>query len=287
MIRAVAMAKVNFGLRVRARRQDGFHPIRGIFQSVDLADDLSLDTADADVIASSSGGPVIDETDNLAFRAVAAVRDIAESTQPFSLQLDKTIPVGSGLGGGSADAAAALAMAAQLYQVEAAELHRLAPQLGSDVPFCLIGGTAQVAGRGDEVQQIDPLDGFSLTVVVPPFEVATARVFAKWDELSHPTGLRLAGSELPPPLRAEEELVNDLFPATVALHPEIEDWRAELEARWGRRPMLSGSGPAFFGFFVDADEARGAAAAAPVGSRMAVACELSPVGWSLSDSENT
>jgi len=283
MIGAEAFAKVNLGLRVGSRSDDGFHPIEGVFQSVRIADRLVLAAAEQDTVTSPSGSPVIDGMDNLAFRAAAAVRKRVASRQPLAITLEKSIPAAAGLGGGSADAAAGLALAGRFFGVDDTLLVGLAAELGSDVPFCLRGGTARVTGRGDLVEPLDPLSGFSLAIAVPPVEIATPAAFRKWDELGEPAGLRMSLSMLPPALRSQGDLYNDLYPASVALAPELDDWRGELERAWGRPVMLSGSGPSLYGFFVDCDEANGAAAAAPIGTRFAEACELVPRGWRFTE----
>lgn len=285
MIGGIAYAKVNLGLRVGSPREDGFHPVDGIFQSVDITDKLTLSAAATDEIAGSMGGPVPDGIDNLAFQAASAVRSAADSSQPIGMTLDKTIPTAAGLGGGSADAAVGLALAGRYFGVGLDTLRGLAPLLGSDVPFCLRGGTARVGGRGDEIEMLDPLAEFALAIVVPPFEVATPAVFAQWDEMGGPEGSRIGANELPPALRTEEGIVNDLYPAAVALAPEIDHWRLDLEQSWGRRVMLSGSGPSLYAFFLDHDEAADAMSVVPRGARFAEACELSPVGWRIKSAE--
>lgn len=285
MISGLAYAKVNFGLRVGAIRQDGFHSLSGIFQSIDLADEIGLVAADEDSIATSGGGPVPDGMDNLALRAAAAVRGHAGSTEPIRVVLDKTIPTAAGLGGGSADAAAALAMAGRHFGVGMVALREIAAELGSDVPFCLRGGSAQVRGRGEVMEPIDELDGFALAVVVPPFELSTRAVFARWDEMAGPEGLRMNVAGLPPSLRFAETLINDLYPAAVAIEPALDDWRKELERSWGRPVMLSGSGPSLYGFFLDHDEANDALSAIPKGARAAEAAGLSTVGWTMTGND--
>lgn len=198
-----------------------------------------------------------------------------------SHSLDKTIPIAAGLAGGSADAAAALAMAGEYFGVDTETLHKLAPQLGSDVPFCLTGGTARVSGHGEKVESLDPLTGFALAIVVPPVEISTPAAFRQWDKMGEPAGLRVSRNELPPVLRAEGDLVNDLYPAAAVLAPHLDDWRAELESKWGRSVMLSGSGPSLYAFFVDHDEATDAIGSIPEGSRFAEPCGLTEVGWTI------
>jgi 4-diphosphocytidyl-2-C-methyl-D-erythritol kinase len=285
MITAEAFAKINFGLRVGSRREDGYHPVSGIFQSVAIRDRLTLTAAEEDAMVGESGRPVADGLDNLAFRAAAAVRRSAGASDPMAMTLAKEIPVAAGLGGGSADAAAGLALAGRHFGVELGVLHQIAPRLGSDVPFCLVGGTARVGGRGETVTPLSGLTGFALAVVVPPTELSTPAAFRMWDQLGEPAGLRLKQSALPPMLRGEGELQNDLYPAAVALAPELGDWRTDLEERWGRPVMLSGSGPSLFGFFLDLDEAVGAVTSVPAGSRFAEGCGPVPVGWRITDGE--
>lgn len=281
MIGGTAYAKLNLGLRVGGARADGFHPVDGIFQSIDLSDSLTLDSAGVDSILTSAGKPVPEDLDNLAFRAVAAVREHAGATRPLAMTLDKNIPTAAGLGGGSADAAAALGMAGTYFSTERAALDLIAPQLGSDVPFCFRGGTARVGGRGEIVSPIEDLEGFAVGLVVPPFEIATPDVFAAWDQLDDPPGLLIGAGDLPPALRGEGGLTNDLYPAAVAVAPDIDEWRREMETQWSRPVMLSGSGPALFAFFLDREEAADALGLVPVGARLAEAADLHPVGWAL------
>ncbi|MCP4968561.1 MAG: 4-(cytidine 5'-diphospho)-2-C-methyl-D-erythritol kinase [bacterium] len=285
MIAGNAYAKVNLGLRVGSLGEDGFHQLAGIFQSVDIADSLEIEAAETDSIRTCSGAPVVDGLDNLAFKAVAAVRSRAGSAQPIAITLDKSIPTAAGLGGGSADAAAALAFAGRYFGVDQATLRELAPTLGSDVPFCLVGGSARVGGRGDRIERLDPLMGFALAIVVPPVEVSTPVVFGEWDQLGGPRGLAMAEKDLPPALRGDGDLVNDLYPATVAVASIVDEWRTELEGGWGRPVMMSGSGPSLYAFFLDRDEAASAVVSVPVGSRFAEACDPASVGWTITSSQ--
>jgi 4-diphosphocytidyl-2-C-methyl-D-erythritol kinase len=278
-MRVLAHAKVNLSLRLRPPRRDGLHPLNGLFTSVSWSDELVIDTAAEDRFGGPDGAPVPEGPDNLAWRAVQAVREAAGSRQRLAVELRKRIPVASGLGGGSADAAAALAVTARLLGLPGDAVAELAPTLGSDVPFCLQGGCATVAGVGEQVSSHDPLSGFALAIVVPPAEVATGDVYRAWDRLGGPEGPVLAARELPPVLRDHAPLANDLTAAAVAVAPVIAEWRTELAALWGRAVVLSGSGAALFGYFVDHDEAAAALDAVPAGSRAAEAVEPTDRGW--------
>lgn len=279
MIEAVACGKVNFGLRVGGAVDGGLHRVNGIFQSVAWTDRLTLAVAEEDSIASSSGAPVIDGEDNLAWRAVVAARNEAGNDAPLELTLDKSLPAAAGLGGGSADAAAALAMMGRLVGLEADSLLQLAARLGSDVPFCFTGGTAVVAGTGERLAALDDLDGFVMGLVVPPIELSTARVFARWDELGAPQGRPVTGAALPPPLRQHAPLVNDLEPAAESVAPLLGEWRAELRSVWDRPVLLTGSGPTLFAFFADAAEAEDALGTVPAGARASAVAAPVGFGW--------
>ncbi len=276
MIRA--FAKVNLALRVEKRSSDGFHPLHGIFQTVSIADDLDLVPADEDEI-SIEGGWAPQDTSNLAWKAVEAVRDEAAETFPLRLRIDKRIPSQAGLGGASADAAAALIAASRALRVPHHVVRTLAPQLGSDVPFALVGGTAIVSGRGELVSPQSPSGGYALGLVVPPAELSTVEVYRIWDELGGPSGPEVRASSLPPSLRSYAPLRNDLYPAAVVAAPEVEDWRAELESRWGIPVLMTGSGSCLFGLFPSRDEAEAALESIPLGARFAETCTPVEMGW--------
>jgi 4-diphosphocytidyl-2-C-methyl-D-erythritol kinase len=278
-VEAEAFAKLNLSLRVLPRDRSGLHPLRSLMQSISWADLLTLESADEDAFT-VRGLPVPDDESNLAWRALGAARRASARPAPAALALDKRIPVSAGLGGGSADAAAVLGMAAAPYGLARAERDALAPALGADVPFCLVGGTCLVEEHGERLTGLSPLEGFALAVVVPPFEVLTVDAFGRWDDLGGPEGLPVPAGDLPVPLRDGPPPVNDLLPAAVSLVPELGDWLAELRRAWGQAAFMSGSGPALFGFFASAAEAAEAATAVR-GFRAARACRPVRQGWQM------
>ncbi len=276
---AEAFAKVNLSLRVRPRDASGRHPLRSLVQSIDWSDRVVLEEAGHDSFVVTGLAAPADES-NLARRALEAVRAAAPHRGPVALALEKHIPLAAGLGGGSADAAATLVLAAARGGLPAAARAALAPGLGGDVPFCLTGGTAWMEGYGERLTPLAPLTGFWLAVVVPPFTVSTGAAYARWDALEGPEGPVVEGRDLPPPLRPYEPLTNDLVPAARALAPDLGDWAADLQRRWGRAVLMSGSGPSLFAFFPTASEAESAAAAVS-GARGARACRPVPQGWQV------
>ncbi|NNF68202.1 MAG: 4-(cytidine 5'-diphospho)-2-C-methyl-D-erythritol kinase [Acidimicrobiia bacterium] len=275
-MRARAFAKVNLALRVGGVRSDGFHELSSLSQSIDLHDTVEL--IDHGVEVDVSGVPT-DHT-NLALAALEAVSEAAGGP-PTGVRLTKRIPTRAGLAGGSADAAAALGLGGERYGMDRSVLARIAPGIGSDVPFCLVGGSAIVSGRGEVVESLDPLGGFALGVVVPPLELSTAAVFAAFDGLGPGDPPSIGGSALPPPLRDLGPLRNDLYRAAVSVAPGVADWRSELESRWGRPVAMSGSGSSLFAYFTDWDEAASACDDVPVGARLAIGCTLMDRGWAI------
>lgn len=276
-MRGRAYAKVNLSLRVRAPRSDGLHPIVSLAQSIDWSDQLSVEAVEEDRFTVRGGG-LRPDLDNLAWRAVVAMR--AGEHPAVDVELDKSIAVAAGLGGGSADAALGLALGVAIFgrTVEAAV--EAAPLLGADVPFCLAGGTARVEGAGERVTSLRTPGDYVLGIVVPPLELPTAAVYRRWDELDGPEGPSLDGRDLPVSLREHAPLGNDLQPAAVALSSDLGDWIADVRDRWGQPVAMSGSGPALFSFFPSESEADDAVAAID-GFRSGRAARPIDQGWEV------
>ncbi len=284
-MRVEAFAKVNLSLHVRARRADGFHPIRSLAQSIDWADTLSVDVGEEDAFTVHGDASVPGDETNLAWRAVEAVRRHAVRQPPIVLDLQKRIPSAAGLGGGSADAAAALHAVAALVRFTG-DLSEIAGSLGADVPFCLTGGTAWMEGRGEQLTVVPTSDDYVLGVVVPPVTLGTAEVYAAWDRLGGPQGPSVGGRSLPVSLRPLGPFANDLVPAAVAVAPELGDWMADITRSWGQGVLMSGSGSSLFGFFPSMSEAEDAVASIG-GVRAARACRIETVGSRRSTSETS
>lgn len=279
-MRARAYAKVNLGLRIRSRDADGYHPLRGVFQTIDWRDDITIEDAHEDAMQVPGGGAPENET-NLAWRAAAAARDAGSGARPLRVVLTKRIPSPAGLGGGSADAAAALNLTSRRFSVSFDDVRRIAVDLGFDVPFAVVGGTAIVTGRGEFVSPQPDVSGFALAIVVPPITLDTASVYRSWDRLDGPRGPEIGANYLPPALRDYAPLANDLYPAAVAIDAAVDEWRAELASRWGVPVMMTGSGAALFAYFPTRSEAEDAASIAPEGAVATRAVEPVDRGWEI------
>ena len=261
----------------------GLHPVRGLTQSIAWHDILSMEESGADHL-SVHGADLPSGEANLVWKAVRALRERSGDRRRVEMTLWKRIPVAAGLAGGSADAAAALILYADLIGAGRGLVDEAAARIGADVTFCLYGGRRRIAGYGE---RIGPLsreeDGFMVVVAVPPFELETPVVYRAWDRLGGPRGPRVSGSDLPPAIRTHGPLSNDLYPAAVSVEPLLDDWRAELSVRWERSVLLSGSGPALFGFFVDGQEAEEALALVPGEARSAFSAMPLGHGARISD----
>ena len=269
--RALAPAKLNLSLEVRPRDGSGLHPVRGLTQSIEWHDILTMEESESDRLT-VHGAELPSGNDNLVWKAVKALRDRSGNFRRVGFKLWKRIPVAAGLAGGSADAAAALLLYGGLIGASLEALDRPAAAIGADVTFCLYGGLRRIEGYGERVgPMIGGGGGIQVVVAVPPFLLETGRIYEVWDRLEGPRGPRVSGYDLPPGIRVHGPLSNDLYGAAVASEPLLDDWRVELENRWDRPVLLSGSGPALFGFFTDEEEAKEALALVPTEARSAFA----------------
>lgn len=256
MISYEAPAKLNLTLHVMPRRSDGYHPLESLVQTIEWVDTVSLvDGESADSL--HVDGLDVSVEGNLILKALEVVRETA-AFPPQDIELSKTIPVGAGLGGGSSNAAAALAAAGELSGLE--DVTGLATTIGADVALFLTGGTLIMRGIGEQVERVEPLSGCAFAVAMPGFEMSTGDVYRRWDEIEGPEGEVVAPDLLPPGLRDGMPIRNDLEPAAVDLRPELGDFMADLRVAWGAPAMMTGSGSGCFGFFPSLDEAQDAAA---------------------------
>ena len=183
VLSAEAPAKINRELRVGALRRDGYHELLSRLVSIDLADTLEVAPADGALELVCEGIPVPCDESNLVVRAARALAERLGRPADVRIRLEKRIPVGAGLGGGSSDAATTLLLLSRLWssRLEPGELTEIAASLGSDVPFFLVGGEAEVSGRGERVRPLADSPTVELLLAVPPFSIATARIYAAFD----------------------------------------------------------------------------------------------------------
>jgi len=255
-VTVLAHAKINLDLRVLGARADGFHELRTVFQSIDLADELTCVARRGPIVIRTRAPGVPTDQRNLVWQAAAALwRAIGGDGEPrdLAVTLKKRIPVQAGLGGGSSDAAAALRALSRLWGValDASQLREVASELGADVPFSLCGGTALGLGRGDEIYPLMDLPRHWLVLVLPPFGVSTAEAYGWYDEdrtAGYRTSVLPQSPGLPWPSRAAQ-LINDLEGPVSRRHPEITAIKTTLRASGAVGAAMSGSGSTVFGLF--------------------------------------
>lgn len=260
--RVKALAKINLSLRVLHKRTDRYHELRTIFQTISLADDLEIEFTPARrtsiQFASQPEYP-----DNLALRAATVLMRAMRSPGTVSIRLRKHIPAGGGMGGGSSDAAAVLlalpVLAGRPLPLE--KLTAIAADLGSDVPFFLLGGTALGVGRGTEVHPMPSAPAWQGLAVFPGVEIATAEAYRSLDTKltsSPPLNTMRGFQALSWSLGRGLDLANwaelgenDFEPFARARYPRLSTILRELRRSGARVAMMSGSGSALFGVFAD------------------------------------
>ena len=275
--RQVAFAKVNLGLRVLDRRPDGYHNVRTLLQAIDLTDQVSVSLEEGlgPSVTLECDRKDLEHEGNLAWMAADRLLRRLRLAASVRIRLRKRLPAGAGLGGGSSDAGAVLrALVALLPRRPASQdLIEVASDLGSDVPYFLVGGTALATGRGTEVSPLPDLPGAALVVALPDVEVSTAKAYRALAE-SRVTALTRSGrshtmrglgscqtgSETGVWDRLSEWMHNDFEEVVFQQFPALADIKASLLAGGARHALMSGSGSAVFGMFDSPARARQVAA---------------------------
>jgi 4-diphosphocytidyl-2-C-methyl-D-erythritol kinase len=271
--KTIARAKLNLFLQVRDVREDGYHDIRSVMQSLELADELYLRrTEDATVRANvrCNDPDVPATTDNLVCKAVDEFEKhtMAMGTTGVDVLLNKRIPVGAGLGGGSADAAATLLALNEIYELELPleTLMQIGARVGSDVPFCLKGGTALATGRGEEILKLDNLPPFQVVLAACDEEVSTREVYERFDVLvaegtASPDGEideafdgLISGIERHEFANIYPNLRNSLESATIA-SCQVEEYKATALRAGAVAAMMTGSGSTVFALVTSMEHA--------------------------------
>ena len=291
-LRCLAPGKVNLCLFVGRPRADGYHPLVSLVQPVSVADELELEPAPGDADEVVCPGV---EGENLAARALARFRAATGwDGPPVRITIAKRVPVAAGMGGGSADAAATLRLAAAAagHDAQTAQLRRVAVELGADVPSQLAPERCLMTGIGEGVRPLGDPPRVGLLIVPSAHRLSTPEVYAEHDRL----GLGRDGDELDRlsgsvpgaaragSLLAERLLHNDLEAPARSLCPPIGDALADVRAAGAVRAMVSGSGPTVFGIFPGPEgPAHAEAAAAALRARRPHAVAATPVGRAFAE----
>ena len=283
-----APAKINLFLDVIRKREDGYHDLGTLFQTVDVGDTISAEVRDDGVVTLEYSVPQdYPKESDLVYRAALALKDYAEVAMSGSgvaeseksrmaglgadLFLEKVMPLGAGLGGGSADAAATLRLLNRLWNLnfEATVLEEIGAKLGADVPFLVRGGSAFAEGIGERLSFIEPLDlpeGYVLLIATPHDSVPTKDAYAgvpksgpdRWERYKAECSAH-AGT-LPYPLQMSA-LFNAFETSVFPKHPLVAEMKAKMSELGAESALMSGSGASVFGIFADKATAEAAAAA--------------------------
>ena len=279
-----AYAKLNLSLDVTGRRADGYHDLAMLMQTVSLCDELRLRfREDGQVRAGSTLRFIPSDERNLAVRAALRYLEaVGDPGRGLQIELRKQIPVGAGMGGGSADAAAVLRALNRIYEnrLNRRELEELAQQIGSDVAFCVAGGTALAEGRGEKLTDLPDLPDCSFVICKPSFSISTPELYKKLD--SAPVRIHPDTPGLLTAVRAGD--LSALCRRMYNVFEEIDDRRlrtvAELKSRLldhrAMGAMMTGTGSAVFGVFRRPEEAEAACAA--LRGTVPFCCTARPVG---------
>jgi 4-diphosphocytidyl-2-C-methyl-D-erythritol kinase len=248
-----AAAKINLTLDVLYKRPDGYHEVEMVMAMVDLADRIEMKELPRDtIIISSQAGYIPLDEKNLAFQAARLIKDRYDVKQGVYIHLDKKIPVAAGLAGGSSDAAATLRGLNRLWKlgIGDGELRELGSELGSDVPFCVSGGTAVARGRGERLEFIDSVPQCWVVLAKPPINVSTADVYGRLQAnriARHPDTAGVVEA-----IRSKDffamcnGLGNVLEEVTLSVYPEVRQLKNCMERLGADGVLMSGSGPTVF-----------------------------------------
>ena len=252
MVKEFARAKINLTLDILGTRPDGFHEVEMILQSVALADFVALEKNSCIELKITGNENLPADEKNLAYRAAVEVSKFCGKNLGAKINLDKKIPAAAGLAGGSSDAAAVIRGLNKLYKLNltAEEMCEIGAQIGSDVPFCISGGTCLAKGRGEILTPLKPLKNFSVILIKPRGEISTAWAYKTYDE--NPAAIHPPTNEIIKLIDAEnysaafKNFSNVLeFVATKKI-PAIETYKKFLLERGVEVAAMSGSGPTIF-----------------------------------------
>jgi 4-diphosphocytidyl-2-C-methyl-D-erythritol kinase len=259
-LRVRSFAKVNLALSVLGKRKDGYHDIQTIFQTTSLCDELGFRRSPA-LELHCENLPDVQNEENLVWKAACRLSESVGNKEGVSITLRKMIPAGAGVGGGSSNAAATLLGLRRFWNLSISdeELHSIAAELGSDVPFFLTGGTALGVGRGERIEPLPDYPSLPLVIIFPGIQVSTAEAYRSLN-----LGLttkpedhriqRLVG-QVREGVRSLTGLFNDFEASILTAYPPIREAKSFLEERGSTATLLSGSGSSIFGFFSDEESA--------------------------------
>lgn len=260
-----ALAKINLGLDVVRRREDGYHEVKMIMQTINLYDQLIIKRIpEDDIIIHTNLSFLPTNENNLIYKAAKLMKETFEIKEGVDVKLDKHIPVAAGMAGGSTDAAAVMYAMNRIFKVNAntKRLMELGVKIGADVPYCIMRGTALAEGIGEVLSPLPPMIKCPVLIAKPSINVSTKFVYENLkldDETVHPNIDKLVDDIRSKDLEAVcQDMGNVLETVTIPNYPVIDQIKTKMIEDGAINAMMSGSGPTVFGLFKDMDTARAA-----------------------------
>jgi len=256
-----AYAKINLGLDVIGRLENGYHEVKMVMQTVGIYDELSFEKTESGIVVTTDSGELPTDENNLIYKAAKLMMETYGITEGVRIHLQKNIPIAAGMAGGSTDAAATMKGINQLFGLDCSleELKGLGVQIGADVPYCIMGGTALAEGIGEQLTALPPAPECILLVAKPDINVSTKYVYEHLDAEGveeHPDidGM-VAAIEAKSLQGILDRMGNVLETVTVKAHPVIDTIKNRMKELGAAEAMMSGSGPTVFGIFTDETKA--------------------------------
>lgn len=258
-----ALAKINLGLDVLGRRENGYHDVRMVMQSIYLYDEVRIEKAEPEEISVISNLSFLPTGEgNIAYKAAKLLKDEFQIKDGIKITLNKHIPVAAGLAGGSSNAAAVLFGMNRMFRLGLSqkELMERGVKLGADVPYCIMRGTVLAEGIGEELSVLPAMPKCTVLIAKPPVSVSTKVVYEALDSgniVKHPDidGI-IEGLQNRDLRQVAASMGNVLEDVTIPMHPVIEDIKNEMKACGALNALMSGSGPTVFGLFESRAAAR-------------------------------
>lgn len=269
-VQQTAYAKINLSLDIMGRREDGYHLVKMIMQTIDLSDELIFETEDVEcpamkITLTADSGEIPCGEDNLIVKAVRCMEERYGIRKDLRITLKKRIPVAAGMAGGSTDAAAALRAVRDLFvpDVSDEELQKIGVTLGADIPYCITGGTQLSEGIGEKLTVLPDAPQCGLVICKPSAGVSTGEIYSRYDKLSevrHPdVDAQIEAIKQGDLKKMADLCVNVLEEVTGVLYPQIGEIERFFEQNGALVSKMSGSGPTVFAVYATQEEAQKAA----------------------------
>lgn len=256
-----AYAKINLGLDVVRRLENGYHEVKMVMQTVGIYDVLTFEKASEGIVITTDSGELPTDENNLIYKAARLMKERYGITEGVRIHLQKNIPIAAGMAGGSTDAAATLKGLNELFELGAGkqELQEIGVKIGADVPYCVLGGTALAEGIGEKLTSLSSAPECVLLVAKPDINVSTKFVYEHLDAAGvdkHPDIDGMVEAIAEGSLQGiVERMENVLETVTIPAHPIIATIKSRMKELGAVNSLMSGSGPTVFGIFVDRETA--------------------------------